>query len=177
MAAVDLDFMRRLAGILAFRAGQRAIQAMRTLRVSRTLQASLRIRNGPRLQRNLHIPQYWALYVHDGRPSVTRTKPPMIWFHNPSLDPRLIAGPFGPITPERRRDVSRLSKAQFKRFRAQGHLIIARTVSSIAKKPFFSVGPGGAMSDVAEVLRKEADTRIRAHLRDTFPDLFRLHRI
>lgn len=42
----------------------------------------------------LYIDQYWALWVHDGRSTIA--KAPLIWFRNPTDDPRL--APNGVLT-------------------------------------------------------------------------------
>lgn len=54
-------------------------------------------------------PYYWAVYIEAGRgPVRPRTKKYLVWFRQPSLDPRLAGG-----YPKRREDIRRLTKAQF----------------------------------------------------------------
>lgn len=59
---------------------------------------------------DLHIPHYWAVYIHDGRPGFgPRRSSWLVWFANPRDDPRL-----QPNYPVRLSDVRRLTKQQFK---------------------------------------------------------------
>lgn len=95
----------------------------------------------------LIIPHYWAIYIHDGRgPFGPRRAKALVWFTDPSLDPRL-----RPRYPVRYRDVKRLTKAQYyaglqanARLRASGlgPVMIVRRFQPkpLAPTPFFSKG-------------------------------------
>jgi len=79
----------------------------------------------------LHIPHYWAAYVHDGRPPVTpQTASFLVWFKNPAEDPRYPGGRY----PVYRRDIKRLSQAQFKAGLARNREVIKRYKAMTGKK-------------------------------------------
>lgn len=70
----------------------------------------------------LHVPHYWAAYVHDGRPPVTpQTATFLVWFKNPSDDPRYLGGQY----PVYRSDIKRLTPDQFKAGLQRNREIIA----------------------------------------------------
>lgn len=60
----------------------------------------------------LHLPHFWALYLHDGtkRKRVRQRGDLFVWFRNPADDPRLVQGGKHPV---RLSDVKTLTRAQF----------------------------------------------------------------
>jgi hypothetical protein len=92
------------------------------LAASSTLARALRIDILPGGQGRLNIPHYWARFVHDGRgaPFGPQTGRFMIWWRDYREDPRLR----GRQTPERVRDLRRLTTAEVKaaRKRNKAHL-------------------------------------------------------
>lgn len=79
----------------------------------------------------LHIPHYWAAYVHDGRPPVTpQTATFLVWFRNPHNDPRYKGGKY----PVYKSDIRRLTEAEFKKWVLVNRGIIQRYKKATGKK-------------------------------------------
>lgn len=57
----------------------------------------------------MHIPHYWAVYVHDGRRPFSKQSY-MVWWRNPKKDPRLRGG----VTPKRANQLRRLTPDQWR---------------------------------------------------------------
>ena len=139
----DEGFTRRLVQRI-MRAG--AIR-VRPQIPSRTLQRALRRVTVSALEGALFIPHYWAVYVHDGRGAFgPRRGTFLIFFRNPSADPRLA----GRQTPERAASIPRLTRSQFRRALEEfatgsGNVIVTRRVKGVRATPFFSNEPGGGM--------------------------------
>jgi len=65
---------------------------------------------GEGLSSRLHIPHYWAIYVHEGRGAKTpQNTIYFVWFVPASIDPRFQ----GRQTPEKKADVRRLFGKEF----------------------------------------------------------------
>lgn len=108
-----------LAEELSKKGYQKAVVSIR----SRQLRRSLSRQNVAPGSWVLHIPQYWAVYLNDGRgPVVPRKASFLVWFRNPKNDPRLNAG----RSPIRLAETRRLSKAQFQYWAAKNREIIKR---------------------------------------------------
>ena len=98
----------------------------------------------------LNVPQYWAIYKHDGRGIVkTQSANFLVWFPNPKDDPRLVNGE----SPINRADIKRLnqviSKAEFNRLRKSGKMVVSKLSGAMSKSkanPFFSNEPNGGMA-------------------------------
>ena len=107
-------FKRRLAK----RVGDAALRIARPKvnRSSTTLARAMRVKvvRIPGDQRNVkasvHIPHYWAVFVHDGRNPFSKSRF-MVFFRNPRLDPRLQGGK----TPRRASQLRPLGQAGFER--------------------------------------------------------------
>lgn len=123
----------------------------------------------------LHVPHYWALYIHDGRgpsPGAGGGDKILVWFKDPKNDPRYPGG----VYPVRLSQVKRLTKAQFRKWSRINRAIIGRYKQQSGKRiltasdyramdlpmiiaksspgdrsgvksvPFFSNAPGGGMA-------------------------------
>jgi hypothetical protein len=95
----------------------------------------------------LHIPVYWAPYVHEGRTNsiVPRNGKVLVYFKNPLLDdPRLRGG-----YPRRRSDVKKLNldPEEWARLVAEGKMIVrSRVDGPTPPHRFFGDGPGEGMA-------------------------------
>ncbi len=127
----------------------------------------------------LHVPHYWAQWVHDGRgpaPGSTGSTSILVWFRNPKDDPRYPGG----IYPVRKSQIRHLSRGEFKKWSRINQRIINRYRNSTGKSaltasdyramdlpmiiaknspgdrgfvtgvPFFDNGPGGGMHGFRE---------------------------
>ena len=126
----------------------------------------------------LNVPHYWASYLHDGRGRVNpRYKRALVWYKDPSQDPRIAGG--RPVT-RRQAMTRRLSSAQFKRDYKAGKLVVrnnAGPTRSVKANPFFTVGMRGfkevadnvVMTQLPDLLVKEMRRRgiYRVKVRDS----------
>lgn len=106
MARID-QTKERVARVLARAAIKVARRAIRPH--SRTLAKAVKIEFRPD-GAALVIPHYWALYVHDGRGAIAKPSGFLIYYRNPAQDPRFA----GRQTPERAREVRRLTSREFR---------------------------------------------------------------
>lgn len=127
----------------------------------------------------LHIPHYWAQFVHNGRGEVRpRQAAFLVWFRNPRDDPRLPPGRWPVRVEELRRFTSEswdFWTQQNKAARAAGRpepMIIRRVSGPVAANPFYSHGPGGGMQSLTTrlegVIHAEVQRLVTAELVSTF---------
>lgn len=96
----------------------------------------------------VEAPQYWALYLHDGRgpvvphPGITF----LIWYKDPAEDPR---NPSGVV---RAFEVRRLTPEEFVRDRDAGKLVITRRAGPFEGRPFFDMAEKEFESIVDEMV-------------------------
>lgn len=107
------------------------LETARAACTSRTLRDALRVtRNENGLQ--ITVPHYWAQWFHDGRGPVTaRPGHKLVYYKNPSDDPRISGG-----YPVRLSDVRRLTRAEFYRDLRAGKLIVAERVGPAGPNQF-----------------------------------------
>jgi len=120
---------------------------------SGTLRRALNCRvdaTGAHVESILSVPHSWAIYYHDGRGEIRAKKGKvLVWFASIEDDPR-VNGTGHPVRVTDRRRLN-LSKAQFKRLRDSGKLIVATKSGPASGKPFYRVlaGFGGRVGDIA----------------------------
>lgn len=130
---------------------------------------------GRNVQGVLHIPHYWALFVHDGRGPFRKGRY-MIWYRDPRLDPRLQNGK----TPKRVKDLRKLTRDQWRRaveirnrwIEAGGDpydapVIITKAIRKpTAATPFFGNDPGEGMhgfsADAGRIAQEEFSRHVRS---------------
>lgn len=116
-----------LAEELSKKAYQQALQSIRSKQLRRTLS---RVNVSDSVWK-LHIPQYWAVYLHDGRGPVSpKAATFLVWFRNPKNDPRLSGGQ----SPLRAAQTRRLSKSQFQYWARKNQAIIKKYRARTGKK-------------------------------------------
>lgn len=164
MAAPDeRAFLREVLRAVAARARRRVTPKI----PSRTLRAALEVRVEEvvgTMFAVLHLPHYWALYVHDGRGPITKNKGFLVFFRNPSEDPRLAGG-----YAKRAAEVRHLTRTEWKsglernrRHIAAGGdpfdapMIVVRRVGPAAGARFFTDGMIGFLQEEAapEILER-----------------------
>lgn len=186
MTKIEGDkFKRRLAR----RLGQAALRKARprVSRSSETLARSMQVnvfRLPGRLgtvQASVHIPHYWAVYVHDGRRPFRKGRY-MVWWRNPKLDPRLQNGK----SPRRARNVRRLTRDQFLAAMAlrdewikQGGdpfdapVIITKAIRKPTRpNTFFSNEPAGGMFGFRDIAGRIAQDEMSRFVKDFLGDSF-----
>jgi hypothetical protein len=141
---------------------------------SNTLRRALNCRvdaTGVDVEAILSVPHYWAIYYHDGRGEIRAKKGKvLVWFASVEDDPRVNTSGYPRRVTDRRK--LRLSKAQFKRLRDAGKLIVSTKSGPAQGKPFYRVlrGLGGRVGDIAtaemenlilEGLRKDGSLRVK----------------
>ena len=178
MPSNPITFRRRL--LLAI--GRFGVRWVRPKIPSKTLRAATRFETigeslGPfnaLLGQNtgrIHVPHYWALFVHDGRlPFSMPFGHYMVWFKDPHLDPRLTGGK----TPERASQLRHLTAEQFKEAVELGLVIVARRIrKATPPTPFFENGAGGGMFGFAEAVNQKFGVEVQGYIRDQIgPKLF-----
>ena len=146
---------------------------------SKTLRRAARIvdkskgQTGPVRNSAIFIPHYWAVMVHDGHKAIGFSdRRMMIWFRNPSQDPRFP----GKNQPVRYRERLTLTKSEFKYWQQRNAkikdprkrpMIVSYKKKAVAASPFFLNEPGGGMAG----LRAEVDPLIREMVRKELGDL------
>lgn len=122
---------------------QRAFQVARQGIPSDTLRRALTIQKLSLERSKLHIPHYWAYYVHEGSAPVNMPRGRfMIWFKDPNKDPRLDGG-ITPMRYSRTRHLTRnyLASDEFKQLVKNDEVVIAQNRRAIEGRPFFSNQP------------------------------------
>lgn len=119
-----------------------AQRRVRTVLESRTLRESLdcRLNRGtPRTAlARLFVPQYWAIYYHDGRRAITAKKGRLLaFFRSIEDDPRVKPGTASPNRHAKTKRLN-LSTETFRRLIKQGKLIVTDRVGPAAPNPFFN---------------------------------------
>lgn len=155
----DAQFRRRIADRIAQAGIRRARIAMKTGIPpgfgSATLSKALRIVNESVVDaeiRNLYVPHYWAVYLHDGRsrPIRPRTAKFLVWYPDFRQDPRRPNGGY----PERYAQVRRLTREEFIRDKAAGKLVFSEVVTKpVPPSPFFGNGPAQGMAGFLDEVR------------------------
>lgn len=175
MALTRKDLVESVSRGLANNAKERV-----RLRVqSSTLRDALRVIRD-RNRWFIGVPHYWAVYYHDGRRAArsTRENGFLVWYKNPSDDPRH-GGNF-PVRASQLRSL-RQSGISLERLRADieaGRAVIARTSPrsgrSVAGKPFFIEGLRGFFQSGGS---RFAERTFRDTLKREMPGAFELTRI
>lgn len=140
---------------------------------SETLKRSLRVR--VRLDRkhvgaDLYIPQYWAVYYHDGRgPVRPRNGKFIVYFANIEDDPRVSGGKSYPVRAAQIRRL-RLDPEEFRRLVREGKLVVKRSVGPVQGSRFFERLGGKAARIAAPIVSRD----FRGHLRASLGNVLRL---
>ncbi len=165
LLAFKIDLVRKMA--------QRIRERVRTLIESRTLQRSLDFRivtDGTNVGAEIFLPQYWAVYYHDGRGPVRPVNGKFIvYFADIEDDPRVQGGRNYPTRAAQIRRL-RLDPEEFRRLVAEGRLIVKRSAGSSQPHRFFDKLGGRAARITASLVKTES----RAHLRAALADVLRL---
>ena len=106
-------------------------------------------------------PFYWSRWYHDGRGriSLKGKKGFLVYYKDPSQDPRISAG-----YPLQQRNRRRLTKAQFYRDKAAGKLVVKKEVGPFEGVPFFRTGTVGLSERVRPEIKKMLDAEVRKRL-------------
>lgn len=191
----DLRFQRRLAR----RMGEAGLRIARpkvrmhsetlaramTLTVGRPSGTRTRARPND-IEARLHIPHYWAVYVHDGRRPFQKGRY-MVFWKNPRLDPR--RSPSG-RTPPRRASLRSLSRAEFIRAVQVRDAWIAAggdpydspvVITKVIRKRtpptrFFENNAGGGMAGFPAVASRIAQADFSAYVKGRMGESFRERR-
>ena len=135
---------------------------------SRTLRRALVVLRITDQQVSMHITHYWALYVHQGRGTVTPdTGQFLAWYRNPREDPRL--SPFGGQTPPRASQLiglRQINQAQFKADARAGKIVFVERAGKVTGIPFFSNQAGGGMHGFVDEANQFATPLVRKHILD-----------
>jgi len=160
--AFRIDLARKMA--------EQVRERVRTLIESDTLKRSLEIRvtvNGTEIGADIFLPQYWAVYYHDGRGPVRPINGKfLVYFADIEDDPRVSGGRNYPIHASQIRRL-RLDPAEFRRLVKSGKLIVRESVGPAKAHPFFERLAGRAAKIVAPTVARE----MRSHLLGALADV------
>lgn len=161
----QIELVRKMA--------ERLRERVRALIPSETLKRSLDIRivtDGTLVGAELFLPQYWAVYYHDGREPVKPVNGKfLVYFADIEDDPRVGGGKDYPIRSAHIRRL-RLDPAEFRRLVKEGRLIVKKSVGPSTPHRFFDRMGGRAVGAVEGLVRVET----RGHLRAVLADVLRL---
>lgn len=170
MASSQATFQRRLLRVLS----RSALRFVKPKIPSRTLRSAAVARLLSDRHADIHIPHFWAIYVHDGRrPFTMPAGKVMVWFKNPKDDPRLRDGKL----PVRRKQLRKLTRDEFfelldrnRQAIAEGReppVVIARAIKKdTLPRPFFSNRSGGGMHGFVTVAAIEARPLVMGRMRE-----------
>lgn len=170
--AVILDIKNTLEEL-----GQKGVRFIRPLIPSQTLQKSLtydiEIKKTV-FRLTFSVPQYWAIFVHDGRPAIA-SQGIMLYYRNPSDDPRLAGG-----RPTNKSDVRSLAefpgeyeegleinKQMFEDFPGGGRqqfMVMTNFVGPVGPRPFFTVGLRGFGNTIRKAVRRKIQRRLKTSI-------------
>lgn len=141
--------------------GPRELERAKAAVGSTTLRRAMRlIIEESEARANLFIPQYWAVFYHDGRGSISPVSArKLVFFDNPKDDPRLNGG----VSPERAGALRRLTKAQYNEGLVQNQrraaakqrpfMFVVDSAGPQAARPFFkTLGKDAAQRLGPEIL-------------------------
>lgn len=137
-------------------------------RIAKRDMPSLTLRSGTVIKRpgrdtaKVHVPHYWAEYVHDGSAPVSDKL--MVWFKNPKLDPRN-----KPSYPVRYRDRRKLTPDQFRDASRRGLIVVAFRRAAREGTPFFD--NDGNMRLFLDLARRQIDADFSTLVKREFRDL------
>lgn len=127
----------------------------------------------------LHIPYYWARYLHDGRGRMTARSGFLVYFRIPEQDPRRFGGKHLARTratePHLTRDQWLAGLEANRRARAAGRqppMIVRRSVGPASPHPFFSEGMLAFEAEAEVVVENEMD-RIALEISKAFSGSFK----
>lgn len=157
------SLMERLA-LLGLQRSRRYIRP-----TSKTLARGLTVRKDGPGKYVITVPHYWAIMVHNGRRPFSKQQL-MVWYKNPSQDPRTRGG-----YPVRVRDRRRLTKAQFQSALRAGRLVLTRRITKATPaKPFLSNEPGGGMAGFKDDANRIGAKEVRKLVKQSLGDDLRI---
>lgn len=160
--------------LLARKMAEKLRERVRFAIPSRTLRNSIQVRvtvaDPNYIGAEIFLPQYWAVYYHDGRgPVRPRNGKYLVYFANIEDDPRVAGGKDYPTRTSQIRRL-RLSPEEFRAAVQEGKLIVRKSVGPSTPHRFFDKLEGRAVPLTAgQVL---AD--FRAHAKLALEDVLRL---
>lgn len=128
---------------------------------SKTLNRAMQIKVDSDIIGRIHLPHYWAIFVHDGRGPIRAKGKKLVYFANPANDPRLEGG--YPIT---RSDIKHLTREQYReglernrelRGTGQVYMYVVDSVGPAVGTHFFDKGMLGFETVVNRIVKEELD--------------------
>lgn len=173
-------FDASLATRILDRSLQKGLEKAKAFCTSKQLRRSMFIKiteEAKRVSRGvIRSPQYWSIYYHIGRanfpPIRASSASYLVWFKNPRDDPRLTNGQYPMYRSQIKSLSSLISKAEFRRLKEEGKLIVSKTSprsggASFPGNPFFSDTGGmvGFGADVGKIAQEEAYQYVESFLK------------
>lgn len=171
MASSDpLAFKLELARKMAERLRERVRSLIESKTLQRSLEVRLTVEGRQRIGADIFLPQYWAVYYHDGRGPVTPVNGKFIvYFADIEDDPRVNGGKDYPIRSSQIRRL-RLDPEEFRRLVEAGKLIVRKSVGPSRPHRFFDRLGGKAVKAVEGIVRQD----FRSHLKGRLDDVLKI---
>jgi len=132
---------------------------------SKTIKRAMQLKIDSDIQGRIHIPQYWAVWYHDGRGPIRAKGRKLVFFANPKDDPRLAGG--HPVT---RGSVKHLTEKQYtaglkrnKELKGTGlvHMFVVDFVQGAQGFHFFDRAMVGIVPIIDQIIKEEVDRVVK----------------
>lgn len=168
--ADPLVFKLELARKMADRLRERVRSLIDSKTLKRSLEVRLSVQGREQIGAEIYLPQYWAVYYHDGHGPVTPVNGKFIvYFASIEDDPRVAGGKDYPVRAAQIRRL-RLDPTEFRRLVDEGKLIVKRSTGPARPHRFFDRLAGKAPKAVEGLVRSD----FRGHLRARLDDVLKL---
>lgn len=161
-----LDLARQMAELVR----ERVRRIIESGTLKRSLDSRVVINENGEVGAEIFLPQYWAVYYHDGHGPVRPTNGKFIvYFQDIEDDPRVSGGRAYPVRASQIRRL-RLDPREFRRLVEEGRLVVRRSTGPAPAHPFFEKMAGKAPKIVAATVNRE----FRRHAKAVLADVLRL---
>lgn len=157
-----LDLVRQMAEQIR----ERVRRTIESATLQRSLDSRVVVNEDGTVGAEIFVPQYWAVYYHDGRGPVRPTSGKFIvYFQDIEDDPRVSGGRSYPVRAAQIRRL-RLDPKEFRRLVEEGRLIVRSSVGPAQPHPFFEKLAGRVVKMVESTVNREFSRHAKAALAD-----------
>lgn len=169
-SADPLTFKLDLARQMAEQIRERVRRTIESATLQRSLDSRVVVNPDGTIGAEIYVPQYWAVYYHDGRGPVRPVNGKFIvYFQDIEDDPRVSGGRNYPVRAAQIRRL-RLDPKEFRRLVEEGKLVVRSSVGPAKPHPFFEKLAGRAVKMVQATVNRE----FRRHAKAALQDVLRL---
>lgn len=144
---------------------ERVRRTIESSTLRRSLDSKIVVNESGEIGAEIFVPQYWAVYYHDGRGPVRPTNGKFIvYFQDIEDDPRVAGGRDYPVRESQIRRL-RLDPKEFRRLIEQGKLIVRTSVGPSRPHPFFERLAGKVGAIASPLVVPEFSRHVKAALK------------